>query len=312
MKLIFLEPVLKDYIWGGTKLREVFHYDVEGDSIGECWGISAHKNGDCGVLGMEGETLSSLWANHAELFGKTKEETAKNVFPLLIKIIDAKNDLSIQVHPDDTYAKANENGSLGKTECWYVLDCEENAELVLGHTATTKEELRTKIQQNEWDALIQKVPVKKGDFFQIDPGTVHAIKGGITLLETQQNSDITYRLYDYGRLSNGVPRELHIEKSIDVITVPSPSNESCIIDTSGNPVNVMNLLYECGYYKVYALDVEGKATIKKDDPYVIMSVVEGEGTIDGKAIKKGDHFILTTELETAEFEGNMSIVASAE
>ncbi|WP_317854496.1 type I phosphomannose isomerase catalytic subunit [Chakrabartyella piscis] len=312
MDLIFLEPVLKHYIWGGTKLREEFHYNVDGDNIGECWGVSAHKNGDCNILGMEGETLSSLWRKRPELFGKSAEETAENVFPLLIKVIDAKNNLSIQVHPDDTYAKIHENGSLGKTECWYVLDCEENAELVLGHTATTKEELQHMIAENKWEELLQKIPVKKGDFFQIDPGTVHAIGGGITLLETQQNSDITYRLYDYGRLQNGLPRELHIEKSVDVITVPAVSGASCIIDTNGKPVNALNLLYDCPYYKVFALQVEGKATIQKEYPYMMMSVVEGEGEINGVSIQKGEHFILTTELEIAEFVGNMTLVASVE
>ena len=156
---------------------------------------------------------------HPEVFGKVDSDR----FPLLIKIIDAKDDLSIQVHPDDDYAKVHENGSLGKTECWYILDCKKNATIVIGHNSRTKEELSRMIHEGKWSEFIREIPIKKGDFLQIDPGTVHAIKGGTLILETQQNSDITYRVYDYGRLSNGKPRELHIDKSIDVITVPAKS-----------------------------------------------------------------------------------------
>ena len=144
-------------------------------------------------------------------------------FPLLIKIIDAKDDLSIQVHPDDDYAKVHENGSLGKTECWYILDCKKKCDDRYRTQFKDKEELSRMIHEGKWSEFIREIPIKKGDFLQIDPGTVHAIKGGTLILETQQNSDITYRVYDYGRLSNGKPRELHIDKSIDVITVPAKS-----------------------------------------------------------------------------------------
>ena len=137
--IIFLAPVFKTMIWGGNKLATEFGYSIPSDNTGECWAISAHKNGDCEIKNGEysGKTLSWLWDNHRELFGNVVGE----VFPLLIKIIDAKTDLSIQVHPDDTYAKTYENGSLGKTECWYILDCNENADLIIGHNGKDKEEL---------------------------------------------------------------------------------------------------------------------------------------------------------------------------
>ncbi|MFI3238601.1 MAG: mannose-6-phosphate isomerase, class I [Lachnospiraceae bacterium] len=313
MKPIFLKPVLKHNIWGGTKLRDEFHYEVEGDDIGECWGIAAHTNGDCEVIfeGYEGDTLSSLWKNHPELFGKTKEETQKVVFPLLIKIIDAKDDLSIQVHPDDAYAMKYENGSLGKTECWYILGCEEDATLVIGHNAKTREELAQMIEAGAWSDLISEIHVKKGDFIQIDPGMVHAIKGGITLLETQQNSDITYRVYDYDRLSNGQPRELHIEKSIDVITVPSMKEEG-VIDTTNTPYNKLNKLYACEYYQVFELKVKESFAFEKEASYMLMSVVDGSGMIDGIAIKKGDHFILPLGMADTMLTGDMTIIASTE
>ena len=145
--------------------------------------------------------------------------------------IDAKDDLSIQVNPDDAYAKVHENGSLGKTECWFILDCKENATLVAGHNAKTKEELEHMIHEGRWKEFIREIPIMPGDFIQIDPGTVHAIKGGTLLLETQQSSDITYRVYDYDRLSNGKPRQKHIAQSFTVITVPAKSAENSVVHT---------------------------------------------------------------------------------
>ena len=132
------------------------------------------------------------------MFGNEDGKYGKE-FPLLIKIIDAKSDLSIQVHPDNAYAKEHENGSLGKTECWYILDSEPGTQIVIGHHAKDKEELMQMVEEKRWKDLIREVPVKKGDFYQIDPGCVHAIKGGTVILETQQSSDITYRVYDYDR-----------------------------------------------------------------------------------------------------------------
>ena len=190
--ILFLNPVFKQMIWGGSKLETEFGYEIPGDKTGECWAVSAHPNGDCVVREgiYEGKTLSFLWQEHRELFGNIGLDR----FPLLTKIIDAKDDLSIQVHPDDAYANVHENGSLGKTECWYVLDCPEGAALVVGHNASTREELKSMIEEGRWGELIREIPVKKGDFIQIDPGTVHAIKGGLMILETQPNSDITYRV----------------------------------------------------------------------------------------------------------------------
>ena len=191
-EILFLNPVFTKNIWGGTKLREDFGYDIEGDDIGECWGVAAHQNGDDTIREgkFKGKKLSELWKEEPQLFGNVDIDR----FPLLIKIIDAKADLSIQVHPNDEYAKVNENGSFGKTECWYIIDCPENASLVIGHNAKTKEELSDMIHEGKWKEFIREIPVKKGDFIQIDPGTVHAIKGGLMILETQQNSDITYRV----------------------------------------------------------------------------------------------------------------------
>ncbi len=307
--LLFLTPVFKQMIWGGKRLREDWGYEIPGDDTGECWAVSAHPNGDCTIRegAYAGKRLSQLWEEYPELFGNPKEDR----FPLLTKIIDAKSDLSIQVHPNDDYAKANENGSLGKTECWYVLDCPEGASLVIGHNAISKEELREMIDNGQWEELIREIPVKKGDFIQIDPGTVHAIKGGLMILETQQNSDITYRVYDYGRLANGKPRELHIKKSIDVITVPAKPEEESIMKSGSFPENTMNLLISCDYYKVWKLDVTKPVKLCQEQPFLIASVIEGEGLIDGHMLNKGDHFILPNGYGEARLQGNMELILSA-
>ncbi len=308
-EVIFLTPCFSHTIWGGNKLRTVFGYDESGDDIGECWGVSAHPSGDCTVRGgaYDGKKLSELWKEAPEIFGSFDSDR----FPLLIKIIDARDDLSIQVHPDDEYAGVHENGSLGKTECWYILDCDEDATIVVGHNAKDKEELKDMIKSGRWNDFIRLLPIRKGDFIQIDPGTVHAIKGGTLLLETQQSSDITYRVYDYDRLQNGLPRQLHIDQSIDVIVTPAKSAEESVIHRTDDSKNRVIELYSCKYYTVSRMSVDGEAVIDiSGAPFTIMSVTEGEGSVNGNNIKKGDHFILPHGTDEAKAAGNMELVFS--
>ena len=307
-EILWMNPVFKQMIWGGNKLGSKWGYEIPGENTGECWAVSAHPHGDCTIKEgtFAGKTLSQLWSEEPQLFGNA----AGDRFPLLIKIIDANDDLSIQVHPDDTYAGKNENGSFGKTECWYILDAPEGATLVIGHNAKDRAELEDMIGSGRWEDFLREVPVKKGDFIQIDPGTVHAIKGGIEILETQQNSDITYRVYDYGRLQDGKPRELHIEKSIDVITVPAKSVKESVINIATDAKNTMNELISCNYYRVWKLDVDGSMEISQEYPFLIMSVVEGDGLINGQLIKKGDHFILPNGFGKAQLQGKMALIAS--
>ena len=305
-KLIFLKPYFHHTIWGGTKLNELFGYDEPGDDIGECWGISAHPHGDCKVVSgpYAGAYLSALWRDHRELFGGADGD----VFPILTKIISAGSDLSIQVHPDDDYARDNETGTLGKTECWYVLDVEPGSQIVAGHNARTHEELCEMIDDGRWDELIRRIDVAPGDFVQIEPGTVHAICGGVTLLETQENSDITYRLYDYGRLSNGKPRELHIPQSKDVITVPSPDISKLVVHDDSDEDVV--LLISCREYEVYRISCHDNLGVEFDRPFMLMSVIGGAGAVDGTSVKKGDHFIVPADYGLLSFTGDLKIIAS--
>lgn len=306
-EIIFLEPVFKSMIWGGNKLATEFGYSIPSDHTGECWAISAHKNGDCTIKNgiYAGKSLSWLWSNHRELFGGATGDE----FPLLVKIIDAKADLSIQVHPDDNYANANENGALGKTECWYVLDCEKDGKIVIGHNAKNKSELKDMITADRWQELIKVRPVKKGNFFQINPGTVHAIKAGTVILETQQSSDITYRLYDYGRLDNGRPRELHIEKSIDVIHCPHIDNEVRGKVLKSRTSEVEELI-RCSFYTVIKVSLHGEQEFSQNDQFLNISIIDGEGEIDGVRVKKGDHFILPAGYGTFRLKGNMELIES--
>ncbi len=306
--ILFLEPVFKQMIWGGNRLGTDFGYRIPGEDTGECWGISAHPNGDAKVISepYAGKTLSALWAENRELFGDLEGDC----FPLLIKIIDAKADLSIQVHPADDYAKVHENGSLGKMECWYIIDCPKDAKLVLGHHAKDKAELKDMIHNAKWQKFLRYVPIKKGDFIQIDPGTVHAITSGCLLLETQQNSDITYRVYDYDRLSDGKPRELHVEKSIDVIRAPEKAADEMVKNVQELPENTLNELIACQYYRVFKADVRGEFAFTQEYPFLNVSVIEGCGTINGQEIKKGDHFILPAGFGEVKFAGEMGLVAS--
>ena len=307
-EILFLQPVLKENVWGGQRLISEFKYETEGEHIGECWAISAHPHGDCVIRegSYQGMTLSQLYAKHRELFGGIKAEE----FPLLVKMIDAREDLSIQVHPNDAYVKEHEDCPFGKTECWYVLDCPDNASLVIGHHAQNRQELAELIEQGRYEELIREVLIKKGDFIQIEPGTVHAIKAGFLILEIQQSSDITYRVYDYGRLVDGKPRELHVRQSIDVINVPDEADQKAICHAAQLPVNQMNLLVECDFYKGWKLILEGTLTMEQEYPFLIVSVLTGNGIINGRPVYKGDHLLLPSGCGTIDMRGQMELILS--
>jgi mannose-6-phosphate isomerase class I len=303
-KILKMQPIFQEKLWGGNRLSTVFNYEIPSDHTGECWAISGHPGGDCPIEGMD-KTVGQLWKENPELFGNLPG----NVFPLLIKIIDARDDLSIQVHPDDAYAGVNENGSLGKTECWYVLDCDEGATIIIGHNASSKEEMAQMVEENRWNELLREVPIHKGDFFQIDPGCLHAIKGGTLILETQQSSDVTYRFYDYGRLENGKPRQLHIAKSLDVTKAPFVPASNAPDTFTLDDATVYHLV-SCQYYSVYRAELTGKATWNFTAPFVNVSILSGSGKLNGMDVKKGDHLLLTANFGELTAEGELEIMYS--
>ncbi|EMF0126491.1 mannose-6-phosphate isomerase, class I [Enterococcus hirae] len=308
---MFLKPVFQEKIWGGSRLRSVFGFDIPNDKIGEDWAISAHPHGVSVVENGEyqGQKLDELWQNHKELFGNPTEP----VFPLLIKILDAEDELSVQVHPDDVYGMKHE-GELGKTECWYIIDAEPGAEIIYGHHAKTREELAEMIQEGRWDDLLKKVPVKKGDFFYVPSGTIHAIGKGIMILETQQSSDTTYRVYDYDRKdANGNTRELHIQQSIDVTTVPAITPQIQMKEVRKGNSSIVTYL-ETEFFNVYEWDIKGITSFKKQAPYTLATVIDGAGelVVNEKIypLTKGASFILPNDVTEWTVQGELSIIAS--
>ena len=311
-ELIMLKPVLHNNIWGGRRLAE-YGYDLPEGPVGECWGISAHPHGDCEIDGgtYAGMTLSQLWDEHHELF----EGAAGDRFPLLIKVLDAREDLSIQVHPDDTYANEHENGSLGKHECWYVLDTHPGGQIIVGQRAHDRAEFAQMVEEGRWDDLKNLVPIEKGDFFDVKPGVMHALMGGTMILETQQSSDVTYRVYDYDRRqADGTLRELHLEKAMDVIDYQSKAPTSGKV--TAPEVDGVTKLMSCEYFEVLRVRVTADApvTLAQPHPFMCLSVIEGAGTVATPAgswdIAKGTHFVAPCGSGDLAFEGDMSLICS--
>ena len=307
---LFLQSVMQEKIWGGTKLRDVFGYEIPSNHVGEYWAISAHPNGVSTVKNgrFAGQKLDVLYAEHRELFGNRPEP----VFPLLTKILDANDWLSVQVHPDDAYGLEHE-GELGKTECWYVIAADERAEIIYGHNAKSKEELRQQIESKDWDHLLTKIPVKAGDFFYVPSGTMHAIGSGILILETQQSSDTTYRVYDFDRKDDaGNLRELHLEQSIDVLTIGEPANSRPVTIQADSLTST--LLVANDFFAVYKWDIAGSVNFKKTADYSLVSVLEGVGEleVDGSVyqIEKGEHFILPSDVKEWTLSGDLQLIVS--
>ena len=269
---LFLQSVMQEKIWGGTHLRDVFGYDIPSDHVGEYWAISAHPNG-----------VSTI--KNGRYAGQTL---------------------------DDAYGLEHE-GELGTTECWYIIAAEPGAEIIYGHNAKSKEELRQQIESKDWENLLTKVPVKTGDFFYVPSGTMHAIGAGIMVLETQQSSDTTYRVYDFDRKDDqGNLRELHLEKSIDVLNIGEPAN-SRPVTTKVDDLK-STLLVASDFFAVYKWEISGKADFEKTADYSLFSVLDGQGSlkVDGQDydIAKGNHFILPSDVEAWQIKGNLELIVS--
>lgn len=252
-KPFLLKPVGKDYLWGGSRLNDDFSKDIEMEPLAETWECSTHPDGPSLVASGEhaGKLLTEVLHEHPEYLG-THPRT-EGELPILIKFIDAKKDLSVQVHPDDDYAFLHENGSLGKTEMWYVLDAAKDAKLIYGfYHDMTKETLKKSLADGTIEKYLQKVPIRKDDVFYVEAGKVHGIGAGALIAEIQENSNLTYRLYDYNRLDkNGKARELHVDKALDVADLKGSAQPR-------QPMRVLKyrngcaeeLLCRCRYFQV--------------------------------------------------------------
>lgn len=310
MEVLFLEPVYKDYIWGGAKLKEYFGKETTTDITAESWEISTNADG-ISKIKNQGSTLKELFDNkekREEIFGTKTKDMEK--FPLLIKFIDANSNLSVQVHPDDQYAKEYE-ADTGKTEMWYIIDCLPNSQIICGmKEGVQQEDVEDIIRNNKIKENLNYVNIKKGDSIYIPSGTIHAILGGALICEIQQNSNLTYRVYDWDRVGNdGKPRTLHIDKAIDVINV------------NANPKVEHEKQEECyrvcnsEFFKVDKINVqqEYEDRTNKESFYAI-NVVDGMGTIEYKNnkynLKRGDSIIIPAALGEYKIKGKMELLKS--
>lgn len=315
--MIKLIPAYKDYLWGGTKLKEQYGKESDLEIVAESWELSTHPDGPSIVATgeFEGKTL----LEYVQANGKGVLGTAcslENDIPILIKFIDAKQDLSIQVHPDNEYALANE-GDYGKTEMWYILEAEEGAELVYGFTKDlTKEEFETAIRENTLTEVINSVPVQKGDVFFIKPGTMHAIGSGIVIAEIQQRSNVTYRIYDFGRVgADGKPRELHVEKALDVTNLTEADEPKVDYTLTEGDGYKKGVLASCEYFHVEAIQVSEQVELVADEKsFHSILVVEGSGYVlsskEKMAVKKGDSVFLPAGYGTYCIDGECKVILS--
>lgn len=305
MSLLKLKPTCKDYLWGGNRLATEYGIEYDGDILAEAWMLSCHPDGPSRIVNgpYAGKSLDEyikaegkgVLGNHCRRFRD---------FPILTKFIDAKQNLSIQVHPDNRYALQNE-GQYGKTEMWYIMDAKEGAYLYYGfQTEITKEEFEKRIQEDTLLEVLNAVPVQKGDVLFIEAGTIHAIGQDILIAEIQQNSNVTYRVYDYGRVGkDGKKRDLHIEKAL-AVTKRVP-----LVRGNGSYPHVA----DCDYFTVDKLNLDGKMMKKMEgtvtqDSFVSILMLDGEGKISCQdetvTFKKGDSIFLSAGSGTYQIEGS--------
>ncbi|MCL2089507.1 MAG: class I mannose-6-phosphate isomerase [Oscillospiraceae bacterium] len=307
-----LKPAFKDYIWGGTRLKTEFDMVTDTDPVAEAWVLSAHKDGASVVENGDAAGLTLTQAV-AKFGGAGSKADRFEFFPMLIKLIDARENLSIQVHPEDSYALKNE-GQYGKTEMWYVVGCDKGAYLYYGFNRTIdKDEFRRRIENNTLLEVLNKVNVKQGDCFFIEAGTIHAIGAGLLIAEVQQNSNLTYRVYDYGRVgADGSPRELYIDKALEVTVLSPPvvQNADSISRVGGSDVTRLAV---CEYFTANRVVSDGEYAICRSDSFTSLLVLDGAGTLswDGGSleIKKGDSFFIPAGL-SVKTNGDLTMLES--
>jgi mannose-6-phosphate isomerase len=309
---LLFTPTYHQRIWGGIRLRTLFGYPIPSEQTGEAWVISDHPNGRTAIANgvYRGKTIHELLLEQPDWFAPERLER----FPLLVKLLDANDHLSVQVHPDDRFAAEHENGELGKAECWYVVHAEPGAEIIYGHTARTRAELAEMIAAGKWDKLLNRVPVHTGDFFYIPHGTIHALGKGIVVLEIQQNSDATYRAYDYDRVDRtGRKRELHIEKVLQVTNVPDLQVKVEAKTADSQSLQVTQFL-RSPFFTVERWKLYGSRDERSKDYFALISVLEGSARLewaDGDlTLRKGDHLLIPRKLGRYRLVGEMEAILS--
>src|SRR5690606_26725637 len=310
--LIF-EPILKDRIWGGTKLQTKLGKNIPTQTTGESWELSAVE-GDVSIVkngAYKGVALSRLLEQFPkEILGEKLHNKFDTTFPLLFKFLDAKEDLSIQVHPNDELAKKRHD-SFGKTEMWYVMQADEGAKIIVGFKHKSgPEEYLEHLQNKSLIEILNEVPVKKGDVFLLETGTIHAIGAGIVIAEIQQTSDITYRVYDWDRVdAQGKSRELHVEQALDAMNYNTTDTQKQYAQTE----NSANVMVDCPYFTTSYFPLNGEANINKDgSSFTVYICTEGEYSFenDGKSysFEKGDTILVPAALKGFSLKGEATLL----
>lgn len=318
--IVKLDPAFKDNLWGGTKLRTVFGKKCDYDVIGESWELSAHPDGQSRIA--TGRYKGMLFNDYLSIIGKEAlgwKCQAQDRFPVLIKFIDAKQALSIQIHPDDEYALENE-GEYGKNEMWYVIDCEPDSYLYCGLSKeVSKEEIEERIRNNTITEVLNRIDVKPGDVVMVKAGTIHAIGAGILICEIQQNSNSTYRMYDYDRRDKfGNPRELHVAKALDVVDTKAyvkDNNSEVMLEENEN--YSQERLVQCKYFECFKYEIFKEVKLVVDEAsFISVLFIAGEGTITEEAsgenmsYKAGDSFFISAGKRTVTISGNGSCIVT--
>lgn len=300
-KIIRLKPVFQDYLWGGVKIRNMLDKHTEGyERIAESWELSTHPDGESRISGgaFDGKTLSEYF--DAVGWEESGEYGAKfHCLPVMVKFIDAKENLSIQVHPNDEYALCHEKDH-GKNEIWYIVEADENAFVYLGFNRdTTKEEVEQRLKDRTIEEILNKVPVQKGEFYYVPAGTIHAIGAGCLICEIQQTSNLTYRMYDYDRTDKfGKPRELHIEKALEVLNYAKTNIGTLQSrDMMSMEKHIDGLMGRSQRCTMMEYDAEGELTLLLPVARLTFAfAIEGSGTAftvgESKSIKTGDALMI--------------------
>ena len=313
------KPILKHYLWGGGNLKQLFPEKISAsESVAESWEISDIGE-DVSIVvngGLAGTSLRDLLKTRgAEILGKENVSQSKGSFPLLIKLIDAEDQLSIQVHPDDGYAKRSEAGKRGKTEMWYLLHTSKRAKLYCGfQSGVTRDQFLKAQKRDRYEELLQSYATQPGDVFFVPAGTIHSIGKGNILFEVQVASDLTYRLYDWGRVDKktGNPRPTHLEKSNAVILFENPQAGKVLTKVLEKTKSFLKEeLVHCPYFKVDKWTVDKSAEEKIDGKFRIYCMTRGKGEFVSNAsvvsFQAGDTFLIPAALEKVQIKSNQTV-----
>lgn len=303
MEPLFFKPIPFETVWGGTSIKEYYGYDWMPDKTGQAWAFAAQPKGSniCLTAPYEGKTLAELWETKPQLFGDTDRE-----FPLIISMLCPCDDLSIQVHPDEEHAHAM-GYPCGKNEAWYFLEAADDASIVFGHNAEDEADLRSYIDEGRWDELLRHLKVRKDDFVYLQSGLLHACGKNVIAYEVQQSTDVTYRFYDYDRTdAAGNKRELHLEQAIDTLHYDKDLNTErydAHVEMNGNCVRTTYM--DSPSFRIEKLQIDGDSYELKEDIYELVSVVRGEGSVNGTPVAVGSHFLVPKDCPVT-ISGNLT------